>query len=139
MSGDKAYWANTGDSRVYYFHDDTLSFVTNDHSVAFKKYKAGEITRAQIATDEDQSSLLRALGDKKRWEPNVGTIEGICSGDAFVLCSDGFWEYVFDEEILIDCLKSSSARGWGKLMLLRAIDRVKPGHDNLSVITVKVQ
>lgn len=139
VNAGKACWANTGDSRVYHFHDDEISFVTSDHSVAYKKYKAGEITRAQIASDEDQSSLLRALGDQRRWEPNVGTIEGIAEGDAFILCSDGFWEYVLDEEMEADYLKASSAREWAKLMLLRAIDRVKPGHDNLSVITVMVK
>lgn len=53
-----------------------------------------------------------------------------------MLCSDGFWEYVSDEEILVDYLKAASAKEWAGLMLLRAIDRVEPGNDNLSLITV---
>ena len=38
--------------------------------------------------------------------------------------------------MLVDYLKASSARQWARLMLLRAIGRVKPGHDNLTLITV---
>lgn len=51
--GDRAVWANTGDSRVYYIHDGGLAGFTADHSVAYMKYKTGEITRAEIAKDED--------------------------------------------------------------------------------------
>lgn len=134
--GDRAVWANTGDSRVYYIHDGGLAGFTADHSVAYMKYKTGEITRAEIAKDEDQSCLLRALGNASRWEPNTYGADSLCAGDAFLLCSDGFWEYVSDEEILVDYLKAASAKEWARLMLLRAIDRVEPGNDNLSLITV---
>lgn len=139
VQGDRAYWANTGDSRVYYFHNDQQAFVTADHSVAYKKYRAGEITRAQIAEDEDQSCLLRALGGQSRWEPEAGMLERVSAGDAFLLCSDGLWEYVLDEEMLAELLKAETARDWARALLLRALDRVKPGHDNLTLITVMVQ
>ena len=62
IDGQRAAWANTGDSRLYYIHDGDLAKVTEDHSVSYKKYKAGMITREQINTDEDQSFLLKALG-----------------------------------------------------------------------------
>lgn len=137
ISGGSAVWANTGDSRLYYIHDDRLWKVTEDHSVAYKKYKSGEITRAQIATDEDQSSLLKALGNSRRWEPQMYSAP-LQPGDAFMLCSDGMWEYLSDEEIVVDCLKSSDARDWAELLLMRVVDRVMPGNDNLTVLTVKV-
>lgn len=138
IRGESAFWAHTGDSRIYGIHDGRLTLTTNDHSVSYKKYQSGEITKRQIAADEDQSRLLKALGGTKRWEPETGTVEGVAPGDAFLLCSDGFWEYVNDEEMLVDYLKASSARQWARLMLLRAIGRVKPGHDNLTLMTVLV-
>ena len=68
---------------------------TDDHSVAYKKYKAGEITREEIGFDDDQSSLLRTLGSEDRYEPSVRELNLVPrKGDAFLLCSDGFWEYV---------------------------------------------
>ncbi len=133
-------WANVGDSRLYYIHDDEIVSVTNDHSVAFKKYKAGEITREQIAFDEDQSSLLRSLGNKDRNEPEIYDYNLYTKpGDAFLLCSDGVWEYLLDEEILIDLLKASDAQQWAEHLLLRIMDRIDGKNDNLSLLAVMIQ
>jgi len=137
VCGKTAYWAHVGDSRLYYLHRDSVWSVTEDHSVAYKKYKAGEITRAQIGRDEDQSSLLRVLGNQERSYADIGFSEvPLEAGDGFLLCSDGVWEYVRDEEVLVDFLKAGTAQEWAELLLLRLIDRVGPGNDNLSLITV---
>ena len=126
-----------GDSRVYFIHDDRLHAYTNDHSVAYMKYRAGEITREQRATDEDQSRLLRSLGSEERNEPDVYAADvALAPGDAFFLCSDGAWEYLQDEEILIDYLKAETAADWAELMLLRIMERVDGENDNLSLVTV---
>ena len=139
IQGDRAVWAHTGDSRLYYLHDRRIAAYTDDHSVAYMKYKAGEITREQIAQDEDQCCLLRALGGPRRWEPEAASAEGLQPGDAFLLCTDGMWEYLLDGEILVDCLKAANAEEWGKLLLLRAAERIRPGNDNLSFITVMLK
>ena len=139
IRGERAEWANVGDSRLYYLHGRELTGVTEDHSVAYKKYKAGEISRDMIGTDEDQSSLLRALGNPERHEPSFySSAAPLSPGDGFLLCSDGVWEYLPDGEILIDFLKAGNARQWAELLLLRVISRVQPGNDNLSLITVMV-
>ncbi len=136
---ENAYWAHVGDSRLYYLHSGEVSAFTADHSVAYKKYLSGEITRTQIATDEDQSSLLRALGNPTRHQCEcAGTQEPLASGDGFLLCSDGVWEYLRDQEILIDLLKTETAKEWGQMLLLRVMERIAPGNDNLSLITVRI-
>ena len=138
----QAIWANSGDSRLYHIVKESVKgrivAITEDHSVAYMKYKAGEITRDQIAWDEDQSSLLRVLGNETRWKPNVSKPENICVGDAFLLCSDGLWEYVSDDEILAACLRTESAEEWANTLLEQAGTRFKQKRDNLSLITVKV-
>lgn len=139
IDGQHAVWANTGDSRLYYIHRGELFSVTEDHSVAYKKFKAGEIAREEIAADEDQSSLLRTLGNEERYEPDVyesGT--PLEQGDAFLLCSDGAWEYLSDYEALVDYHKAADASHWMELMLTRIISRVDGKSDNLSMITVIV-
>lgn len=133
-----AVWANTGDSRVYHLRGSRIEHVTEDHSVAYKKYKAGEISRAQINTDDDQSCLLKALGNKDKWQPDIGGCE-VEAGDGFLLCSDGVWEYVYDEEIIIDWLKAETPDEWAELLLMRMLDRIKPGNDNLTIMTVAVR
>lgn len=137
-----AAWCHVGDSRLYYLTGGRLGSVTRDHSVTYKKYLAGEIERNQINFDEDRSSLLRVVGDEGRCVPELGAPAGagqILPGDAFLLCSDGFWEYLFDEEVLIDRLKADCAQKWAELMLVRALPRITPGSDNLTLLTVLVR
>ena len=132
-----ALWAHVGDSRVYRFSGGHLASVTRDHSVTYKKYLGGEISYMDVYHDDDRSSLLRVLG-KPVCQPEVET--GLCApGDAFVLCSDGFWEFVYNEEMLLDLAKAASAQHWGELMLLRRIRRAPSGSDNFSLITVFVE
>ena len=140
IDGASAVWAHTGDSRVYYLHNGWLESVTEDHSVAYKKYKAGEITRDELATDEDQSRLLRTLGGAERYEPEIVVWnEPLVPGDAFLICSDGAWEYLRDGEIPVDMLKAESAKHWAELLLLRMMDRITSGNDNLSLLTVMLK
>ena len=134
---DLAVWCHVGDSRVYHLTEGRLDAVTQDHSVTYKKYLAGEIEHHEINFDEDRSSLLRVVGDEERCASELGSPAGrIVPGDAFLLCSDGFWEYLFDEEILIDRLKADCAQKWAELMLVRALPRIAPGSDNLTLLTV---
>ena len=137
LEGDLAFWAHVGDSRLYRFSDGQLVFATRDHSVTYMKYLGGEISYMDVYHDDDRSSLLRVLG-KSSCQPETGQAE-LKSGDAFLLCSDGFWEYVYQEEIQADLLKAETPAQWVQLMLLRQIRRTPPGNDNFSVIAVFVE
>lgn len=135
-------WAHVGDSRLYYLTCGQIFQATPDHSVSYKKYLAGEITRAEINFDDDRSSLLRVVGDPARCIPDAGEPEGgglICPGDGFLLCSDGFWEYLNQEEILIDFLKAETPEQWAELLLLRILPRLTQGTDNLTVLAAFVE
>ena len=137
---ERAVWANVGDSRLYYLHRNNICAITEDHSVSYKKYKSGEITRSQISRDEDQSSLLRSLGSHDRCEPDICfSQDALEPGDAFLLCSDGAWEYLYDMEILIDFLKADTAQDWAEMLLMRIMARLDAGNDNLTLLTVILQ
>ena len=139
LTNNKAVWGHVGDSRLYCIRGGRLISFTNDHSVAYAKYKSGEITRAQIGQDEDQSSLLRSLGNPTRNQPDLASLGGPPQpGDGFLLCSDGVWEYLYDGEILADFCKSAFAEDWARRLLLRVMGRIQPGNDNLSLITIMV-
>ncbi len=131
------FLANVGDSRVYMLRGGEIFEYTEDHSVAYKKYKAGEISREEIGFDEDQSSLLRALGSKDRFEPSIKNLNLVPQkGDAFLLCSDGFWEYIKDPEIEVDYAKAENAKQWALNLLTRVMDRVDGDNDNITVQTI---
>lgn len=137
LDGTEALRSHVGDSRVYQFSGGALESVTQDHSVTYKKYLGGEISYMDVYHDDDRASLLRVLG---KTACRLDTETGTCApGDAFLLCSDGFWEFVYNEEMLLDLAKASSPQHWAELMLLRHIRRIPPGNDNFSLITVFVE
>lgn len=137
VMGSRAIWAHAGDSRLYYIHEGRIKAYTEDHSVAYVKYRAGEITRREIAFDEDQPRLLRSIGGLDHNKPVVRVYEELLSpGDAFFLCSDGAWEFLDDEEIVIDLLKSRCTKQWTEYLLLRVMERITGGNDNLTTLAV---
>ena len=137
LAEGQAVWGHIGDSRLYRFSNGELAGVTADHSVTYRKFLGGEISYMDVYHDDDRSSLLRVLG-KASCQPETGQAE-LKPGDAFLLCSDGFWEYVYQEEIQADLLKAETPAQWVQLMLLRQIRRTPPGNDNFSVIAVFVE
>ena len=137
LEGEHSLWAHVGDSRLYRLSQGTITQLTRDHSVTYRKYLGGEITRMDVYHDDDRSSLLRVLG-RPSCSPETGSAP-LQPGAAFLLCSDGFWEYVYQEEILADWLKSETPEQWAQLMLLRHIRRAPKGNDNFSLITVFVE
>lgn len=137
ISEGHGVWSHAGDSRLYRFSGGEVTQLTRDHSVTYRKYLGGEISYMDICHDDDRSSLLRVLG-KPSCVPESGQGD-ILPGDAFLLCSDGFWEFVYNEEMLADWLKAETPEQWAELMLLRHIRRTPPGTDNFSLITVFVE
>ncbi len=126
---------NSGDSRFYLFSNGTLSCMSKDHSVSQMKVELGEMSFDNIRFDADRNKLLKVLGDNTTNE--VGTIYRPIpykSGDAFLLCSDGFWEYVLEEEMEIDLSKSNSAKEWIEFMLVRLLLKFSGNNDNFTVV-----
>ena len=77
-------WAHVGDSRLYYLTNGHIIHATQDHSVSFKKFLAGEIGLEDINFDDDRSSLLRVVGDPGRCQPDTGMPEingQLCPGE----------------------------------------------------------
>lgn len=132
---DGLAFAHCGDSRLYLVREGGIRQLTRDHSVTWKKFQAGQITRRQINQDEDRTGLLRAVGDSERCMPDADLLPmTFAEGDGLLLCSDGLWEYLYQEEILADCLKADTAAQWAHWMLLRVMERIQPNTDNLTLL-----
>ena len=134
---DSAAIAHIGDTRGYHFSNGRTVFQTKDHSVSQLAVLQGEITPTQIRFHEDRSRLLKALGnDTERLGAEFNLMNRLSPGDAILLCSDGFWEYVTEAEMETDLQKSATPGGWLAYMLQRVGRRVNGKHDNLSAIAV---
>ena len=128
-------YANAGDSRVYYFRDGKIIAQTKDHSVCQASVDMGVIRPEDIRGNEDRSRLLKVLGgdEKLNIKKHYSPIR-IQNGDAFLICTDGFWDYVYETEMEADLLKSDSADAWLKYMLKRNILRAQNKGDNYTAI-----
>jgi serine/threonine protein phosphatase PrpC len=138
-NSSEAMWGHVGDSRLYYFTQGRIQFQTKDHSVPQAMTNAGEITPDQIRHHEDRNRLLRSLGARENLRPAIQTRpQPLEAGDAFLLATDGFWEYVNEIEMENDYARSSNAMEWLKRMQTRLRNRVRGDHDNYSAIGVFV-
>jgi protein phosphatase len=93
-----AFVAHVGDSRLYRLHGESLGALTEDHSLAAQLLHNGEITAEEARSHPKRSILTRAVGVAKRVEVEVAPVE-IQAGDTFLLCSDGIYEMLPDEDI----------------------------------------
>ena len=132
-----AAFAHVGDSRGYAFRGGLIARQTLDHSVSQMAVFRGDITQAQIRSHKGRSRLLFALGMAGGVPEELTVLDPPLGGDAYLLCSDGFWEHVYEDEMEEDLAMSRDADGWLSLMLARISARVLAGHDNLSAIAIE--
>ena len=136
LAGRRAVWVHAGDSRLYYFKDGALAFQTRDHSAAQLGVMLGQITVDQIRFHEDRSRVLRALGQEGALTVETGQ-ETLGPGrHAFLLCSDGFWEYVLEREMEEDLAASRGPGDWLARMRRRLEARVAGDNDNNTAAAV---
>jgi len=140
-NGTEARWAHIGDSRLYHFLNGRLSTRTRDHSVPEAMARAGDIREHEIRFHEDRNRLLRTLGHAEDYrDPTLSpTPIAISTDDAFLLCTDGFWEYVTETEMEVDFAKAQSPEHWLELMELRLFHRVEPKNDNYSATAIFIE
>ena len=132
----RAVMAHVGDSRIYYFRDGGLVFQTRDHSAAQIGVMLGEITPDQIRFHEDRSRVLRALGQDGELKVDLHEEELPPGRHAFLLCSDGFWEYVLEQEMVDDLAVSGSPEEWLDKMRARLSARAPEDNDNNTAAAV---
>lgn len=136
IRGKQAVWAHIGDSRLYHFRQDELSDYTLDHSVSQLAVSMGEISRAEIPSYPGRSRLYRAMGTEGE-EPEIHTVVTLEPGrHGFLLCSDGLWEYLTDQEIQSALRDAVSAADWVERLRNIMERRCEADHDNNTAAAV---
>lgn len=94
-----AITAYVGDSRIYQLRNGKKIFRTFDHSMVFEMVKKKIISEEQARLSSQSNVILKALGVKPDIE--VETVERpYRKGDRFILCTDGFWGAMPEEEFI---------------------------------------
>lgn len=131
-------WGHIGDSRLYYFFNGKIRERTLDHSVPQMLVSAGEIKEKAIRHHPDRNRLLRVLGtDTEEVNYQESEVVKRAGRQAFLLCTDGFWELIEEKKMESTLKKAASPDAWIEAM--QAII-CKNGHgtnmDNYSAVAV---
>lgn len=131
-----AEWAYAGDSRLYRFLNGALAYQTRDHSASQVAVLLGQIQPEQLRFHEDRSRIFRALGQEGGLNVDMGNVPLLPGEHAFLLCSDGFWEYVYEAEMLQTLAQASSPEDWIGRMRQILSQRIPPNNDNNSAAAI---
>jgi serine/threonine protein phosphatase PrpC len=134
--GDLALIGNIGDSRTYLVRDGTIRRLTQDHSLVSSLVRQGLITDEEVYNHPHRNLVYQALGTREDVSPDIA-VERLQSGDVLLLCSDGLWEMVRDEEIRQVVAEEPQLEPAVSRLIHQA--NANGGVDNISVVLVRVR
>lgn len=131
LKNDHAYFAHVGDSRLYRIYEGRLFLLTEDHTIVNQMLKNGLINPVEAKNHPERNVVTRALGTRPVVEIALSQDpRPIKIGDFFILCTDGLYDVVSDDEIREITLSAVPHLACQKLIDLA---KAKGGYDNISV------
>ena len=153
----RLYTSHVGDSRIYFWRDEQLHQITQDHSWVQEAVEAGLITAEQARTHPNRNVIRRSLGTTSETEVDQTPLSPgefllkqgtpLQKGDTLLLCSDGLSDMIDDEAIaatlrqhgedldtavddLINQANNAGGRDNITVLLLRMLEGVSPMSDD---------
>lgn len=138
VQNNVAYWAHSGDSRLYLLRNGKVLAQTKDHSRVRLLVDQGVITEDEVLSHPDRNKIYGCLGGQQTPEVTFSHKVTLEAGDVLVLCTDGAWSGL-PGDILAIALKTADLLRAVPLLLGQAEARGGPTADNLSMIAVRWQ
>jgi PPM family protein phosphatase len=133
---DHLHLAHVGDSRAYLVRDQRAVCLTTDHTTVGELVRMKLISADKVRTHAQRSILTRAVGIGLFIKPDLSR-HRLCPNDYLLLCSDGAWSVIHDEEFARAVNEAScpeqAARSLVDLALARETD------DNASVVAIHIR
>jgi len=133
--GNQMTIAHVGDSRAYTIQNGRIEVITRDHSLVKRLVELGQISMEEAAIHPQRNVLYRALGQGEPFDADITTRQVPASG-YIMLCSDGLWGIISDEEIHQIVIASRSPEYACKQLIEAA--NAAGGPDNISVILIRI-
>lgn len=137
--GDLAHIVHVGDSRAYLVTQGEdgpeMQQLTRDHSVAKRLQEIGQITAAEAVNHPEASRLWKIMGLSENLEPDI-TTRRLPASCHLVLCSDGLWNMVPEEDIVTTVVSADTPQSAANVLVAAA--NANGGVDNISVVVVRV-
>lgn len=135
----KALWTHVGDSRLYRLRHGRVEQLTLDDSVVQQMVRAGMMTPEQSRQHPGKNHLLAALGIDGEVHPHtVPRPVDLLEGDAYLLCTDGWWDHFEPDDLAHTLARASGPEDWLRDMRAQVLANAGPQQDNFSAIAVWV-
>ena len=136
IDGDQLYLAHVGDSRAYLLRNGQISSLTSDHTVVGDMVRSRLIQPEAVRSHSQRSVLTRAVGLDLFITPEI-TTHKLNVGDRLILCSDGIWSVMEDDEIARLALMVKHPESLANELIQRAFS--SDSDDNCSVVIADIQ
>jgi serine/threonine protein phosphatase PrpC len=133
--GEAAVIAHAGDSRVYLIRDYQAHQLTEDHSLVWHMLKTGRLTKEEAAHWPYSNVITRCVGTKPTVQAETLFVECMAH-DRFLLCSDGFHNYLQCEEDLVRMSARLPLEDLVRTCIVLANE--SGGSDNITVVAIQV-
>ena len=130
---EKTILLHAGDSRIYLFTGGQIIYQSEDHSAAQMAVRLGVLPPENLRSSPDRTRLIKALGISENLKPDLAMLPQF---EAMLLCTDGFWGCITEEEMLHTLQTAASPKDW--LGAMRGIHSQHPesGMDNHTALAV---
>jgi PPM family protein phosphatase len=139
IQDNTAFWAHVGDSRIYHLRAGQLVSRTRDHSHVELLLQEGLISPAQAQNHPMRNYVETCLGgDPLLPEMSVGRSVKLQPGDTLLVCTDGFWSNLLDEDIAASFYSGVPLKTALQAITEFAVRRASVGADNSSAAVLKL-
>lgn len=131
LRGNQLSFAHVGDSRIYLVRSGSIEQLTDDHSFVQEQVRQDWMTKEEAARSVMKNILTRAVGIDPEVLADLSELT-VLQGDILLLCSDGLYNMVSDEEMLEIISRAGNVRAASEILVDAANDN--GGQDNISAI-----
>lgn len=130
--------ANVGDSRAYLSRANQLNQITRDHSLVGEQMSQGTLSADEAKKSPNRNILMHALGHRPKLDSKLPDIFELVllAEDRLLLCSDGFYDVVSEEDF-VTFLATRSPEEAAAALVDVALERGTT--DNVSAVVVHVE
>jgi protein phosphatase len=133
ITESKIVVVHVGDSRVYRYHNGSLTCLTRDHTYVQTLLDVGEISEAEAKIHPKRSLLTQAVDAQSSISPDVTEVE-VQPGDRLLVCSDGL-SGVVEPDVMLRALQKDRDSAVNDLV---AAAQAAGAPDNVTVIVADI-
>lgn len=131
--GNMLHTCHAGDSRIYHIRGSSIQMIGSDHSVVAKAVQEGQMTEEEATQSRIKNQLTMAIGVDMKIVPEFVALK-VRRKDKIIICSDGLWDLVSDNEICKYVNEKNDAEGICNILLEKSLNA--GGIDNVTIVAL---